>query len=216
MNEQSNKTIQKLTNELVKEIVEITDIDNKIELLNYIRGQLHEVSPLKRQPVDYVEWVKKEHVFPNDYNPNYVSPPEMKLLRTSIEKDGFTMPIPNDNSILNHRIIVDGFHRYTLGKTAKEIYSTTYGYLPMSNIRKENRGKENRVASTIRHNRARGSHSIDLMQNIVTELVNSGMSDAWIMKNIGMDADELLRLKQLTGLQELFINKEFSMSDENN
>lgn len=167
-----------------------------------------------KSPVYNVKAVPIEKIQANSYNPNAVAPPEMKLLYQSIKEDGYTMPIVcyylED---IDKYEIVDGYHRYTVMLRHKDIYKRENGMMPVVVIEKE---ISHRMASTIRHNRARGTHSIDLMQNIVAELVNSGMSDAWIMKNIGMDADELLRLKQLTGLQELFRNKEFSMSDENN
>lgn len=161
-------------------------------------------------PVYNVRAVPVEKLRANSYNPNAVAPPEMKLLERSIAEDGFTMPIVcyylPDEDIYE---IVDGFHRYTILKTRKYIYDRENGLAPVVVIDKD---QSNRMASTIRHNRARGSHSIELMTNIVSELKKSGMSDAWIMKQIGMDADELLRLKQLSGLAELFINKEFSKS----
>lgn len=167
-----------------------------------------------KSPVYNVKAVPIEKIQANSYNPNAVAPPEMKLLYQSIKEDGYTMPIVCYYlEEIDKYEIVDGYHRYTVMLRHKDIYKRENGMMPVVVIEKE---ISNRMASTIRHNRARGSHSIDLMQNIVAELVNSGMSDAWIMKNIGMDTDELLRLKQLTGLQELFINKEFSKCDENN
>jgi ParB-like chromosome segregation protein Spo0J len=163
-------------------------------------------------PVYKVRAVPVEKLRANSYNPNAVAPPEMKLLERSIAEDGFTMPIVcyylADEDIYE---IVDGFHRYTILKTRKYIYDREKGMAPVVVIDKD---QSNRMASTIRHNRARGSHSIELMTNIVSELKKSGMSDAWIMKQIGMDADELLRLKQLSGLSELFKNKEFSKIKE--
>lgn len=161
-------------------------------------------------PVYNVRRVPVEKIHANAYNPNHVAPPEMKLLYQSIKEDGYTMPIvcyydPDTDTYE----IVDGYHRYTTMLTHKDIYEREGGCLPVSVIDKP---LEDRMASTIRHNRARGEHSIDLMTNIVAELVDSGMSDAWIMKNIGMDAEELLRLKQLSGLQELFKDKDFSKS----
>lgn len=136
----------------------------------------------------------------------------MELLYQSIKEDGYTMPIvcyylPEEDVYE----IVDGFHRYTVMKTHKDIYEREQGCLPVVTIEKD---ISNRMASTIRHNRARGSHSIELMSNIVSELVKAGMSDAWILKNIRMDADELLRLKQMSGLAELFRNKEFSICSD--
>lgn len=161
-------------------------------------------------PVYNVKRVPVEKIHANAYNPNSVAPPEMKLLYKSILEDGYTMPIvcyaiPDTDEFE----IVDGFHRYTIMKTHKDIYDREGGCLPVVVIDKD---ISNRMASTIRHNRARGTHSIELMTNIVAELTESGMSDAWILKNIGMDAEELLRLKQLSGLASLFKNKDFSKS----
>ena len=159
-------------------------------------------------PVYNVRPVPVEKIRANAYNPNTVAPPEMKLLYKSILEDGYTMPIvcyyiPDDDIYE----IVDGYHRYRVMMEHKDIYERENGRMPVVVIDKD---LSNRVASTIRHNRARGSHSIELMTNIVADLVESGMSDAWIMKNIGMDAEELLRLKQISGLASLFKDKEFS------
>ena len=146
----------------------------------------------------------------NAYNPNAVAPPEMKLLELSIWEDGFTMPIVcyylQQEDIYE---IVDGYHRYTVMKTSQRIYDRESGNVPVVVIDKD---VSNRMASTIRHNRARGSHNIELMSNIIAELVSAGMSDAWILRHIGMDKDELLRLKQITGLAELFKDHEFNQS----
>lgn len=163
-------------------------------------------------PVYNVKAVPVEKIRANSYNPNAVAPPEMKLLELSIWEDGYTMPIvcyyiPESDTYE----IVDGFHRYTVMLTSKRIRDREKGMMPVVTIDKP---LSNRMASTIRHNRARGAHSIELMSNIVAELTKSGMSDAWILKNIGMDADELLRLKQISGLAELFRNKEFSKCEE--
>lgn len=165
-----------------------------------------------KSPVYNVIPVPIEKIRANAYNPNAVAAPEMKLLYRSILEDGYTMPIVcyyvEDEGMYE---IVDGFHRYLTMKTHLDIYERENGLLPVSVIEKD---LSNRMASTIRHNRARGTHSIELMQNIVAELVESGMSDAWIMKHIGMDADELLRLKQLTGLIALFADREFSLAEK--
>ena len=161
-----------------------------------------------KSPVYGVKRVHVDQIQANSYNPNSVASPEMKLLETSIWEDGYTMPIvcyylPNDDKFE----IVDGYHRYTVLKTSKRVFEREGGYLPIVVIDKD---ESSRMASTIRHNRARGSHSIELMSNIVAELVESGMSDAWILKHIGMDKDELLRLKQITGLASLFANEEYT------
>ena len=161
-----------------------------------------------KSPVYNVIAVPIEKIRANSYNPNAVAPPEMKLLEISIWEDGYTMPavcyyLP-DEDIYE---IVDGYHRYTTLKTSQRIFERENGMLPVVVINKD---ESNRMASTIRHNRARGSHSIELMSNIVAELTQSGMSDTWILKHIGMDKDELLRLKQVTGIAELFKDKTFS------
>jgi len=159
-------------------------------------------------PVYNVKAVPLEKIRANSYNPNSVALPEMKLLETSIWEDGYTMPIVcyylEDEDLYE---IVDGFHRYTIMLKSKRIRDREHGVIPVSVIDKP---LTDRIASTIRHNRARGTHSIELMTNIVAELVESGMSDRWIMKHIGMDADEILRLKQISGLASLFKDKEFS------
>jgi ParB-like chromosome segregation protein Spo0J len=161
-----------------------------------------------KSPVYNVLRIHIDKIRANAYNPNAVAPPEMKLLETSIWEDGYTMPVvcyylPDDDVYE----IVDGYHRYTTLRTSTRIYEREEGCLPCVVIEKD---LSNRMASTIRHNRARGSHSIELMSNIVSDLLNAGMSDAWILKHIGMDKDELLRLKQITGLASLFADVEFT------
>lgn len=199
--------------ELAELISVIPDQDEKIKALNQARAILHEVSPLRHHPVDYVHWRKSEDVEANEYNPNAVAPPEMKLLIRSIEEDGYTMPIvtfPDEDTIR----IVDGFHRRKAERTSASIHDSTMGYIPVSTIRFGKRGSSDRMASTIRHNRARGTHSVDLMVNIVAELTEAGMGNDWIMKHIGMDADELLRLKQISGLAALFKDRAYSRAWE--
>lgn len=164
-----------------------------------------------QSPVYNVQRVPIEQIRANEYNPNRVAAPEMKLLYKSILEDGYTMPIVCYRTGSNEYEIVDGFHRYTVMKTHKDIFDREGGCLPVVVIDKD---ISNRMASTIRHNRARGTHDVELMSHIVKELVDSGMSDAWIMKNIGMDADEVLRLKQITGLAALFKDREFSRAWE--
>ena len=165
-----------------------------------------------QSPVYNIQKIHSSKIRANSYNPNSVASPEMKLLVKSIREDGYTMPIVcyyiADEDIYE---IVDGFHRYTVLMQNKDIFDREDGCLPVSVIDKD---ISNRMASTIRHNRARGSHNIDLMVGIVSDLVDAGMSDNWIMKNIGMDADELLRLKQISGLASMFVNSEFGKSWE--
>lgn len=165
-----------------------------------------------KSPVYNVQAVPLDKIRANAYNPNAVAPPEMKLLQKSIEEDGYTMPIVcYYNAETDTYEIVDGFHRYTIMLTCKKIRDRENGMMPVVVIEKD---LSNRMASTIRHNRARGSHSIELMVGIVADLVESGMSDMWILKNIGMDPEELLRLKQISGLASLFKDHEFSKAWE--
>jgi len=163
-------------------------------------------------PVYNVRAVPIDKVKANDYNPNSVAPPEMALLETSIWEDGYTQPVVTYyDKEKDLYVVVDGFHRYLTIKNSKRIFDREGGLLPVVVIDKE---IGDRMASTIRHNRARGSHNIDLMSNIVAELVEMGKGDPWICKHIGMSADELLRLKQITGVAALFTNQDFSSSWE--
>lgn len=205
--------IRNLISSLREAIDEIENVDDKIEALNYVRAELHSVSPLKHHPVDYVYWGKSVDVEANEYNPNAVAPPEMQLLYESISNDGYTMPIVSYKDDIAIRI-VDGFHRRETERRNKDISESTFGRVPLTSIRSTQEDTGNRMASTIRHNRARGSHNIELMSQIVTELVEMGKGDAWICKHVGMSPDELLRMKQITGLASLFTNKDFSESWE--
>lgn len=165
-----------------------------------------------KSPVYNVIAVPIDKVTANDYNPNSVAPPEMELLETSIWEDGYTQPVVTVYDSENDMyVVVDGFHRYLTCKNSKRIYEREKGMLPCVVLDK---GMSDRMASTIRHNRARGSHSIELMSTIVSELVEMGKGDRWICDHIGMSKDELLRMKQITGLSSLFANKDFSDSWE--
>lgn len=195
---------------LIKELSALQP-DNLVDKINNVRYKIHKISPFKNEPVDFVKWVKNDKVTANDYNPNSVAPPEMELLRTSIEADGYTQPIVG-NQESDTIIVVDGFHRHRVGKECKEITARVSGYLPVVQIRAEQVGIEHRMASTIRHNRARGKHKVEAMSDIVIELKRRNWSNEKISKNLGMDADEVLRLCQITGLQELFADEEFSQS----
>jgi ParB-like chromosome segregation protein Spo0J len=201
---------QQMIESVCRHIEDINDMDEKMDTLNYVRSMLHEVSPMKHHPVDFVAWEKSENIEGNDYNPNNVAPPEMSLLVTSIEEDGYTMPVvgsPEEDIIR----IVDGFHRRKAERKSRKISQSTRGRLPVTYIRESKRELSERMASTIRHNRARGAHDITLMSEIVRELISIGKSGTWISKHIGMDMDEILRLKQLTGIAELFKDREFSV-----
>lgn len=166
-----------------------------------------------KSPVYKVRAVPVEKIVANSYNPNIVAPPEMRLLELSIWEDGYTMPCvcyyDKERDVYE---LVDGYHRYLVLKTSKRIYEREKGMLPVTVIDKD---LSNRMASTIRHNRARGTHNVELMSEIVAELTKANMSDAWIMRHIGMDRDELLRLKQITGIADLFANREFSEGMQN-
>jgi len=195
--------------ELREMIDGIPDIDEKIDAVNCVRREIHSVSPMKHHPVDFIEWVKSDTVEKNEYNPNSVAPPEMKLLILSIEHDGYTMPIvtnPEKDKIM----IVDGFHRRESERCSSKISKSTYGRLPVSYIRKENSSPGDRMAATIRHNRARGKHAIDPMTEIVADLLREGWAAEDIAKHLGMDADEVLRLTQQAGIAALFKDRQFS------
>ena len=204
------KEIEKLTSL----ISAITDIDKKIDAINLSRKMLHEISPFKNEPVDLVLWVKNTEVHANDYNPNSVAPPEMKLLHISIAEDGYTQPIVTMVDGIKSREVIDGFHRHRVGKEFDDIRARVNSYLPVVTINDERSDKENRIASTIRHNRARGKHRVDAMSEIVVDLKKRNWSDEKIARELGMDADEVLRLSQISGLAEMFKDQEFSLAWE--
>lgn len=204
---------------LDKYISEITDhiqslsLEEKVDAINELREKLHKVSPFAQEPVDFVKWVRADIVTANDYNPNSVAPPEMELLHTSIAADGYTQPIvanEEDNKI----VVVDGFHRHRIGKEKDDIKARIKGFLPVVQIRTEQVSREHRMASTVRHNRARGKHKVEAMSDMVIELKRRNWSDEKICKELGMDRDEVLRLCQISGLSEIFSGQEFSKAWE--
>lgn len=201
--------MMELASELAAKIAELGTDAEKIEALNEARRILHGVSPLRDHPVDLIEWVPAEDVEANDYNPNTVAPPEMKLLELSISSDGYTQPVVTwvDDG---RRETVDGFHRGEVGRTSKKVREGTRGYLPVTTINADRTDRTDRIASTVRHNRARGKHGVTAMSELVQDLVRRRWSDEKIAKELGMGADEVLRLKQITGLAELFADREFS------
>jgi ParB-like chromosome segregation protein Spo0J len=208
----SNDKLKNISEQLLLELSKLNDCD-KIEAINQVKLLLHEASPLKNEPVDCVLWVKAEKVKANDYNPNKVAPPEMELLKVSVLADGFTQPIVTFPEAEQYTVI-DGFHRNRVGKEDIEVKTRIKGYLPITIIRPSQEDKGDRIASTIRHNRARGKHQIQGMSAIVLELKRRNWSDNKIAKNLGMDADEILRLTQISGLKEMFKDQEFSLSWE--
>jgi ParB-like chromosome segregation protein Spo0J len=206
--------LKELTGRLVDHINSLPNEDEKIQAINFVRREIHQVSPMRDNPVDFVEWVKSDYVRSNDYNPNQVAPPEMKLLKLSIDEDGYTQPIVSDHVTETDREVVDGFHRSRIGKEYKDVKSRLHGYLPIVTIRNRQRNKKNRIAATIRHNRARGTHNIRGMSEIVLSLIELGWVDEDIAKYLGMEAEEVFRLKQITGIKQAFANHEFSKSWE--
>lgn len=202
---------QKL-NALIEEISAL-DMPEKISAINEIKAALKAVSPFNANPVECVQWVKADEVIANDYNPNSVAPPEMELLHTSIQEDGYTQPIVvwYHDGIYE---VVDGFHRNRVGKEYADIRERIHGYLPVVVINNDREDKGDRIASTIRHNRARGKHKVEAMSDIVLDLKKRNWSDAKIAKELGMDADEVLRLAQIQGLAEMFADREFSQAWE--
>lgn len=183
----------------------------RVSALNSIRARLSEHSPFSSEPVDCVQWIHNQNVSANDYNPNSVAPPEMELLRLSIMADGYTQPIVA-NMEEDLFVVVDGFHRNRVGKECEDVRRRVHGYLPVVRIRDDRKEKGDRIASTIRHNRARGKHRIDAMSDIVIELKRRNWTTERICKELGMDQDEVLRLCQITGLAELFADQAFSQS----
>ncbi|MHA1168703.1 MAG: IbrB-like domain-containing protein [Candidatus Hodarchaeales archaeon] len=206
------KIIKEILANIKKELLKLEglDVDKKVSTLNLIKEMLTEHSPMIAEPVDIVRWVKSELVIANDYNPNRVAPPEMRLLELSIKQDGYTQPIVVYKED-EYYTVVDGFHRNRVGKECKEINARIKDYLPVVIIDKP---LQDRMASTIRHNRARGTHAIQPMSKVIEELYFLGWSDKKIAEQLGMEKDEVLRLKQFTGLGNLFRHRKFSKAWE--
>ena len=196
---------------ILAQIESISDLDKKVEIINALRAEIHEISPFRNEPTDYVVWVKNDKVVANEYNPNKVAPPEMQLLEVSIIEDGYTQPIvtfPHEEEEVIE--VVDGFHRSRVGKESIIVEQRVKGYLPTVAIRKEKQNKNARIASTIRHNRARGKHQVSAMSEIVIELKNRNWNNKRIARELGMDEDEILRLCQVSGLESLFQDRDFN------
>lgn len=205
----SNKSI----NQQIKEHLQGLELKELVEAINSLRETIHEHSPFKSEPVDFIRWVPIESVVANDYNPNAVAPPEMELLRHSINHDGYTQPVVtwfNDEKEM--REVIDGFHRSRVCREFDDVNKRVNGHLPVVTIKDDCTGKNDRVASTIRHNRARGKHKVDSMSEIVVDLKKRNWTDARICKELGMDPDEVLRLCQVSGLTELFMDSAFTDS----
>lgn len=189
------------------------DEPQRIEAINSIRLALSTYSPFKDEPVDCVQWVKMDSVEANDYNPNSVAPPEMQLLALSILEDGYTQPIVAWEAGAKFEV-VDGFHRNRVGRENAEVSARLKGYLPIVAIKESRDDRGDRIASTIRHNRARGKHKVAAMSEIVVELKRRNWSPQKIGAELGMDQDEVLRLCQISGLTEMFADREFSAAWE--
>lgn len=190
-------------------ILKKLETSERIEAINKIRLEIHKHSPFASEPVDCVQWVLHESIIANDYNPNTVAPPEMKLLEHSISEDGYTQPIVAWSKE-GHYEVVDGFHRNRVGRESETVKARVKGYLPLVVINNEREDRGDRIASTIRHNRARGKHRIDAMSEIVVELKRRNWSNEKIGRDLGMDPDEVLRLSQISGLAEMFADRQFS------
>ena len=201
--------IATMTEALVAAIAALP-LDQRIATLNLVREELHRVSPFSQEPVDLILWIKVDDVEANDYNPNKVAPPEMRLLEHSIREDGYTQPIVTYADEGESRTVIDGFHRNRVGRETLDIRARLHGYLPVTTVNSDRTSRSDRIAATIRHNRARGRHMVSAMSDIVVELSKRNWDDKRIAKELGMEPDEVLRLKQIGGLAELFSAREFS------
>lgn len=196
---------------LFNELASLDSDERRIDVINALKRMLHLYSPMKNEPVDCVIWERIENVTANDYNPNTVAPPEMKLLEHSIAEDGYTQPIVTWKIERGYEV-VDGFHRNRVGRESKAVRKRTNGYLPLTIINTEREDRNDRIAATIRHNRARGKHRVEAMSDIVIELKRRNWTNERISRELGMDEDEILRLCQITGLADLFSDQQFSKS----
>jgi len=183
----------------------------RVQLMNAVRMVIHKASPFWAEPVDCVIWEPSGDVVANDYNPNSVAPPEMELLKVSIMADGYTQPVVTMKDG-DKRTVIDGFHRTRVAKESAEVRSRVLGYIPVVQIRESQEDRNNRIASTIRHNRARGKHRVDAMSDIVIELKRRNWTNEKICSELGMEPDEVLRLCQISGLSEMFSDQQFSAS----
>ena len=181
----------------------------RLTALAEIRAQLAALSPVQ-QPIDHVRWVPIDRVSPNDYNPNRVARIEMRLLYTSISHDGYTQPVVTIyDPERDMYIIVDGFHRYYTMRTNKDIYDACHGLLPIVVIDKP---INDRMASTVRHNRARGKHSVAGMSHMIFAMFDNGWDDENICNELGMGPEEIIRLKHITGFSKLLKDREYNKS----
>lgn len=198
---------------MIEDLLKEIPFDEKVKVFNKITQELYDWLGVNH-PALNVQLVPADKVIGNDYNPNKVAPPEMKLLKLSIKKDGVTMPVVVCDTPENKKYpytVVDGFHRTTVIQHDKDINASLHGYVPVSRL---NKSLDDRITSTVRHNMARGTHQVELSAKLVTMLKKHNWTNARIGIELGMDADEVLRLKQITGLAEAFKDEEFSKSWE--
>lgn len=197
---------------MIEHLLQAPTFEEKVKIYNQITQELYDWLGVNH-PTLNIQLVPAKDVIGNDYNPNNVAPPEMKLLRLSISKDGLTMPVVVCDTPYGEKpyTVVDGFHRTTVVQTVRPINESLHGYLPVSKL---NKNIEDRITATVRHNMARGTHQVELSAKLVTMLKKHNWTNARIGMELGMDADEVLRLKQITGLAEAFSNEEFSKSWE--
>jgi ParB-like chromosome segregation protein Spo0J len=204
----SNSVQGDLPTNVVHAITSFIEGGDAVQRVNEIRSLLHSLHPNKDEPVNYVQWIPIEKVEPNDYNPNSVAKIEMGLLLKSIKSDGYTQPIVTIYDPVNDKyVIVDGFHRYFCMRSNSELRERCGGYLPVVVLRKT---INERMAATVRHNRARGKHSVDGMSNMVFKMLDNGMDDSAVCNELGMEPEELLRLKHITGFSKLFADAEYN------
>lgn len=202
-----------ITEELLLDAVdqffdETDDLDDQVSTLNALRQRLHDRSPFS-EPVENIKWVKQSNIEGNDYNPNEVATPEMDLLHKSIKEDGYTQPVVTYQTGDDEFEVIDGYHRTLVGKTRDDIRERLHDHIPVTVIDKP---LDQRMSSTIRHNRARGTHQIRDMSNLVASLIEQGWDDERVCEELGMELDEVLRLKQVSGLKDVFSGHEFSQS----
>ena len=188
-------------------------LPDQVEALNRARAMLHEVSPFKQEPVDLVLWVEEDRVTPNTYNPNVVYRPELKLLKTSVETYGMTYPLAVHSGKQGYQadagyVVVDGEHRYITITANKQISARQHGYVPVASL--NTKTEEDRMAATVAFNRARGVHKLDSMTDIVLSMLRAGWTDDEIAQAMGMDADEILRMKQVSGIAEAYTRPNFN------
>ena len=203
-------SVRTLAAQLATVIAALPDVDTQVAALNAARKALHDVSPLRHHPVDFVEWTMPDGVRANDYNPNNVAAPEFSLLIQSIRADGYTQPVVTWPAEDTMREVIDGFHRNRVVREVDDVRASCYGYLPIVTARSGQTDTANRMAATIRHNRARGKHQVNLMTDIIIALARKGWDNIKIGKELGMDPDEVLRFKQVSGLAALFAEDQFS------